>query len=114
MANKDKAADEIQMISSSELKPYEDAPFKVRDDENMKELVQSIKDSGILVPLIARPHAEGGYEILAGHRRAEASRQNNFEKVPVIVGGDFLFGIQSNAKERLLLTLRLSLRAGSR
>lgn len=85
MANKDKAADEIQMISLSELKPYEDAPFKVRDDENMKELVQSIKDSGILVPLIARPHAEGGYEILAGHRRAEASRQNNFEKVPVIV-----------------------------
>lgn len=85
MANKDKTADEIQMISLSELKPYEDAPFKVRDDENMKELVQSIKDSGILVPLIARPHAEGGYEILAGHRRAEASRQNNFEKVPVIV-----------------------------
>lgn len=85
MANKDKAADEIQMISLSELKPYEDAPFKVRDDENMKELVQSIKDSGILVPLIARPHAEGGYEILAGHRRAEANRQNNFEKVPVIV-----------------------------
>ena len=85
MANKDKTTDEIQMISLSELKPYEDAPFKVRDDDNMKELVQSIKDSGILVPLIARPHAEGGYEILAGHRRAEASKQNNFEKVPVIV-----------------------------
>lgn len=85
MANKDKATDEIQMISLSELKPYEDAPFKVRDDENMKELVQSIKDSGILVPLIARPHAEGGFEILAGHRRAEASKQNNLEKVPVIV-----------------------------
>ena len=85
MANKDKTTDEIQMISLSELKPYEDAPFKVRDDDNMKELVQSIKDSGILVPLIARPHAEGGYEILAGHRRAEASKQNHFEKVPVIV-----------------------------
>lgn len=85
MANKELAADEIQMISLSELKPYEDAPFKVRDDDNMKELVQSIKDSGILVPLIARPHAEGGYEILAGHRRAKASEQNNLEKVPVIV-----------------------------
>lgn len=75
MANK--VTDEIQMIYLSELKPYEDAPFKVRDDDNMKELVQSIRDSGILVPLIARPHAEGGYEILAGHRRAEASKQNN-------------------------------------
>ena len=83
MANK--VTDEIQMIYLSELKPYEDAPFKVRDDDNMKELVQSIRDSGILVPLIARPHAEGGYEILAGHRRAEASKQNNLEKVPVIV-----------------------------
>ena len=85
MANKDKAADEIQMISLSELKPYEDAPFKVRYDDNMNELIESVKDSGVLVPLIARPHAEGGYEILAGHRRAEASRKNNLEKVPVIV-----------------------------
>ncbi len=85
MAKKEVAADEIQMISLSELKPYEDAPFKVRDDDNMKELVQSIKDSGILVPLIARPHPEGGYELLAGHRRAKASEQNNLEKVPVIV-----------------------------
>ena len=85
MANKDKATDEIQMISLSELKPYEDAPFKVRYDDNMNELIESVKDSGVLVPLIARPHAEGGYEILAGHRRAEASRKNNLEKVPVIV-----------------------------
>ena len=85
MANKELATDEIQMISLSELKPYEDAPFKVRDDDNMKELVQSIKDSGILVPLIARPHPKGGYELLAGHRRAKASEQNNLEKVPVIV-----------------------------
>lgn len=85
MPNKELATDEIQMISLSELKPYEDAPFKVRDDDNMKELVQSIKDSGILVPLIARPHPEGGYELLAGHRRAKASEQNNLEKVPVIV-----------------------------
>jgi len=85
MAKKEVAADEIQMISLSELKPYEDAPFKVRDDDNMKELVQSIKDSGILVPLIARPHPKGGYELLAGHRRAKASEQNNLEKVPVIV-----------------------------
>ena len=85
MAKREVAADEIQMISLSELKPYEDAPFKVRDDDNMKELVQSIKDSGILVPLIARPHPKGGYELLAGHRRAKASEQNNLEKVPVIV-----------------------------
>lgn len=85
MANKELSTDEIQMISLSELKPFEDAPFKVRDDENMKELVQSIKDSGILVPLIARPHPKGGYELLAGHRRAKASEQNNLEKVPVIV-----------------------------
>ncbi|MEE1351752.1 MAG: ParB/RepB/Spo0J family partition protein [Clostridia bacterium] len=85
MASKQTKADEVQMISLSELKPFEDAPFKVRFDDNMNELIESVKDSGVLVPLIARPHAEGGYEILAGHRRAEASKLANFEKVPVIV-----------------------------
>ena len=85
MAQKKIKADEVQMISLSELKPFEDAPFKVRFDDNMNELIESVKDSGVLVPLIARPHAEGGYEILAGHRRAKASELANYEKVPVIV-----------------------------
>ena len=85
MAQKKTKADEVQMISLSELKPFEDAPFKVRFDDNMNELIESVKDSGVLVPLIARPHAEGGYEILAGHRRAKASELANYEKVPVIV-----------------------------
>ena len=85
MAQKKIKADEVQMISLSELKPFEDAPFKVRFDDNKNELIESVKDSGVLVPLIARPHAEGGYEILAGHRRAKASELANYEKVPVIV-----------------------------
>ena len=85
MAQKKTKADEVQMISLSELKPFEDAPFKVRFDDNMNELIESVKDSGVLVPLIARPHTEGGYEILAGHRRAKASELANYEKVPVIV-----------------------------
>lgn len=78
MAQKKIKADEVQMISLSELKPFEDAPFKVRFDDNMNELIESVKDSGVLVPLIARPHAEGGYEILAGHRRAKASELANY------------------------------------
>jgi ParB family chromosome partitioning protein len=68
-----------------EIKPYEDAPFKVRLDENMEELVESIKENGVLVPTIARPHTNGGVEMLAGHRRLKACELAGLDKLPVIV-----------------------------
>ena len=62
----------VQKLPVSQLKPFEEQPFKVLLDESMDELVESIKESGILSPIIARPHKDGGYEILSGHRRAKA------------------------------------------
>ena len=63
---------EILNIPLSELKPFEDNPFKVRLDESMDELTESVQQSGVLSPIIARPNKDGGYEILSGHRRAKA------------------------------------------
>lgn len=78
-------SDQIQKVSLSELKPFESQPFKVLMDESMDELVESIKDSGVLSPLVVRPHKDGGYEILSGHRRAAACKIAGRENVPVIV-----------------------------
>lgn len=78
-------SDQIQKVSLSELKPFEAQPFKVLMDESMDELVESIKDSGVLSPLVVRPHKDGGYEILSGHRRAAACKIVGRENVPVIV-----------------------------
>ncbi|MBQ3426961.1 MAG: ParB/RepB/Spo0J family partition protein [Clostridia bacterium] len=72
-------------MSLSELKPFEAQPFKVRMDESMDELVESVKEGGVLTPLVVRPHKDGGYEILSGHRRAKASELAGRKTVPVIV-----------------------------
>ena len=80
-----RTTEEIRQMSVSELKPFEAQPFKVLMDESMDELVQSIKESGVLSPLVVRPHKDGGYEILSGHRRATACKLAGREKVPVIV-----------------------------
>ena len=80
-----KPNDEIRQMSVSELKPFEAQPFKVLMDESMDELVQSIKESGVLSPLVVRPHKDGGYEILSGHRRATACKLAGRDKVPVII-----------------------------
>ena len=77
--------DQIQHMSLSELKPFEAQPFKVRMDESMDELVESVKEGGVLTPLVVRPHKDGGYEILSGHRRAKASELAGRKTVPVIV-----------------------------
>lgn len=62
----------VQKLSVSQLKPFEEQPFKVLLDKSMDELAESIKESGVLSPIIARPHKDGGYEILSGHRRVKA------------------------------------------
>lgn len=75
----------VQKLLVSQLKPFEEQPFKVLLDESMDELVESIKESGVLSPIIARPHKDGGYEILSGHRRAKACEIAGIKNVPVIV-----------------------------
>lgn len=76
---------QVKPIDRSELKPYAQHPFKVQVNEEMYELADSIKQHGILSPIIARPHPEGGYEIVSGHRRVKASELAGIEKVPVLV-----------------------------
>lgn len=78
-------SDIIKTIPISELKAYESQPFKVLLDESMAELAESIKDVGVLSPIIARPHKDGGYEILSGHRRAKACELVGITEVPVVV-----------------------------
>lgn len=77
--------EEIKPVALSELKPFEQQPFKVLLDESMDELVESIKQSGVLSPIVARPHKDGGYEILSGHRRVKACEIAGITEVPVVV-----------------------------
>ena len=81
----DAKLEKIQEIPLSELHPFKNHPFKVKDDEAMMETADSIKQYGVLVPAIARPDPEGGYELVAGHRRHRASELAEKETMPVIV-----------------------------
>ena len=75
----------VQEIPLSELHPFKGHPFKVLDDEAMQKTVESIAQFGVLTPAIARPRPEGGYELIAGHRRHHASELAGKETMPVIV-----------------------------
>lgn len=75
----------IKEIPLSELHPFPDHPFGVRDDEAMEQTVESIREYGVLVPAIARPREDGGYELIAGHRRKHACELAGRETMPVIV-----------------------------
>ena len=77
--------EEIKPIKLEELKPFTEQPFKVLEDESMDELVESIKQSGVLSPIVTRPHPEGGYEILSGHRRARACEIAGITEIPAVV-----------------------------
>ena len=81
----DAKLEKIQEIPLSELHPFKNHPFKVKDDEAMMETADSIKQYGVLVPAIARPDPEGGYELVAGHKRHRASELAEKETMPVIV-----------------------------
>lgn len=78
-------SEEIKPVPISELKPFEQQPFKVLLDESMDELVDSIKQNGVLTPVIARPYKDGGYEILSGHRRVKACELAGITEIPVVV-----------------------------
>ncbi len=77
--------EEIKPVPISELKPFTEQPFKVKLDEDMDALVESIKQCGVLTPVIARPHKDGGYEILSGHRRVKACEFAGINDIPVVV-----------------------------
>lgn len=77
--------EKVQMIPLSELHPFRNHPFKVKDDEAMANTVDSVRQYGVLVPAIARPLESGGYELVSGHRRHRASELAGLTEMPVIV-----------------------------
>ena len=77
--------EQVQVIKLTELFPFKNHPFKVRNDEEMEKTVESVKQYGVLTPAIARPRAEGGYELISGHRRHRASELAGKETMPVII-----------------------------
>jgi len=84
-SRQDAGREKIVEIALSELHPFPDHPFSVREDDAMKETVESIKEYGVLTPAIARPREDGGYEIIAGHRRKRACELAGLDTMPVII-----------------------------
>lgn len=81
----DAQREKVQEIPLGELHPFRNHPFKVKDDAAMQDTVGSVREYGVLVPAIARPDPDGGYELIAGHRRHHASELAGKETMPVIV-----------------------------
>lgn len=105
----DVAAKEQQTeMPLSDLHPFEGHPFKVLDDELMEQTVESIKQIGVVSPLVVRPDPEGGFEILSGHRRLHAAQLAGLETVPVIVkemddDAAIIFMVDSNLQRENIL-----------
>ncbi len=72
-------------IRVDQIYPFENHPFKVRDDDKMEELVESIKNNGVLTPVLVRPDDEGNYEMISGHRRLHAAKRAGLTVIPAIV-----------------------------
>ena len=81
----DAKREKVQMLPLSELHPFRNHPFKVKDDDAMANTVDSVRQYGVLVPAIARPLESGGYELVSGHRRHHASELAGLTEMPVIV-----------------------------
>lgn len=77
--------EKVMEVSLAELHPFKNHPFKVKDDEAMMDTAESIRQYGVLVPAIARPDPDGGYELVAGHRRHHASEIAGKDTMPVII-----------------------------
>ena len=75
----------VIQIPLSELHPFPNHPFKVRDDDAMRGMMESVREYGVLTPAIVRPREAGGYEIIAGHRRKHASEAAELKTLPAIV-----------------------------
>ncbi len=95
----------IRQISTDDLFPFKDHPFLPYTEERMEEMVESVKEYGVMSPIIARPRKEGGYEIISGHNRVEACQRAGIEKVPVIIremddDTAIILMVDSNLKQR--------------
>ena len=99
-ASRDEAQREkVQEIPLEELHPFAHHPFKVLDDDRMKDTADSIREYGVLVPAIARPRPDGGYELIAGHRRKRGCELAGLKTMPVIVRElDDCNGVNSKTK----------------
>lgn len=103
-----KKSERVQEIPLSELHPFKNHPFRVVDDEAMQRTVESVAQFGVLAPALARPRPEGGYELVAGHRRMRASELAGLETMPVIVrqmddGTATIAMVDSNLQRETLL-----------
>ena len=81
----DAQRERVQEIPLDQLKPFRNHPFKVRDDQRMLDTVDSIREYGVLVPAIAQPDPEGGYELISGHRRKRGCEMAGLQTMPVII-----------------------------
>ena len=81
----DAKLEKIQILPLTELHPFRNHPFQVRDDDEMDKMVDRVKEYGVMTPAIVRPRQDGGYEIVAGHRRCHASQRAGVETMPCIV-----------------------------
>ena len=81
----DETGETVTSVPLSELHTFKGHPFRVLDDEKMQETVESVKQYGVLMPGIVRPHPEGGYEVIAGHRRWRACELAGLTEMPVII-----------------------------
>lgn len=98
----------IKQIKVSECAAFQDNPFQVRDDESMELLIQSIKEFGVMTPIVVRPVKEGGYEVVSGHRRLHACRRAGIEEIPALVrdmerDSAVIFMVDSNIQREGLL-----------
>ena len=75
----------IQEVALSDLFPFRNHPFKILEDQSMEDMVESVREHGVLMPGIARPRPEGGYELVAGHRRRHASQLAGRDTMPVVI-----------------------------
>ena len=80
-----KQLERVMLLPLSELRPFKNHPFKIQNDEEMERIVESIRKVGVLSPGLARPTADGGYELVSGHRRLAACQQLGLETMPVVV-----------------------------
>lgn len=81
----DTSREKIKELSLSDISEFPHHPFHIRMNEDMEKLIDSVKDFGVLAPVIVRPKASGGYEMVAGHRRMKASELAGFQSIPAII-----------------------------
>ncbi len=114
-SRQDAYREKVVDIPLSELHPFPDHPFAVRDDDSMKETVESIKEYGVLMPAIARPREDGGYEIVSGHRRKHACELAGLDTMPAIIRDldddtAIIFMVDSNIQRENILPILKSWR----